>query len=269
LGLATAEAFITVGVPDLMLVGRDEMRGRAVASRLLAVAPASRVRFISADCSVSAEAERAVWHAEEVVGGIDVLVTATGATVRPDLLHNLAVSGLQRTLCALMSPTLLLTHLVLPGMRARRSGVIVNVASDAARAPAPGHAVVGAAMAALVMFSKVVALEGKRDGIRVNVLTPSLIEGTSTTQRILADGYSSRLFEKARAQADLGREHRPGSGGAHRILGECGRRAAHRAVNQPERPHLGGVTTRPGPGDQEPSPWRSTSKNCVASSSAL
>ena len=37
-------------------------------------------------------------------------------------------------------------------------------------------------MAAIVMFSKALAIEAKRDGIRVNVLTPSLIAGTPLTE---------------------------------------------------------------------------------------
>jgi NAD(P)-dependent dehydrogenase (short-subunit alcohol dehydrogenase family) len=48
------------------------------------------------------------------------------------------------------------------------------------------------------------ALEGKRDGIRVNVITPSLIAGTPTAERVLQDGFSKRLFEKAATQAHLG-----------------------------------------------------------------
>jgi len=54
------------------------------------------------------------------------------------------------------------------------------------------------------MFSRVAAIEGKRDGVRVNVVTPSLVTGTATTANILQDGFSKRLFEKAAEQADLG-----------------------------------------------------------------
>jgi NAD(P)-dependent dehydrogenase (short-subunit alcohol dehydrogenase family) len=89
-------------------------------------------------------------------------------------------------------------------MRAQRSGVIVNIASDAAKSATPGEAVIGAAMAAIMMFSRTVAMEAKRDGIRVNVLTPSLIAGTETSARILEGGFSARLFEKAASFANLG-----------------------------------------------------------------
>jgi len=59
-------------------------------------------------------------------------------------------------------------------------------------------------MAAIVMFSRVAAIEGKRNGIRVNAVTPSLIANTPTAERVLEDGFSKGLFEKAAAMAHLG-----------------------------------------------------------------
>jgi len=47
-------------------------------------------------------------------------------------------------------------------------------------------------------------MEAKRDGLRVNALTPSLVEGTATAERILAHGFSQKLFQKAAKQAHLG-----------------------------------------------------------------
>jgi 2-hydroxycyclohexanecarboxyl-CoA dehydrogenase len=93
---------------------------------------------------------------------------------------------------------------VLPSMREQGGGSIITVASDAAKVATPGETVLGAAMAAIVMFTRTVAIEGKRDGIRANVLTPSLIAGTATAERVLADGFSRSLFEKAATMAHLG-----------------------------------------------------------------
>jgi NAD(P)-dependent dehydrogenase (short-subunit alcohol dehydrogenase family) len=59
-------------------------------------------------------------------------------------------------------------------------------------------------MAAIVMFTRALAMEAKRDGIRVNVLTPSLIVGTPTGDRVLAEGFSKKLFTKASTMAHLG-----------------------------------------------------------------
>jgi 2-hydroxycyclohexanecarboxyl-CoA dehydrogenase len=54
------------------------------------------------------------------------------------------------------------------------------------------------------MFSRTVAMEAKRDGIRVNAITPSLVEGTGVSERLFQDEFSSRLFGKAGSRASLG-----------------------------------------------------------------
>jgi NAD(P)-dependent dehydrogenase (short-subunit alcohol dehydrogenase family) len=51
---------------------------------------------------------------------------------------------------------------------------------------------------------KVAALEAKRNGVRVNALTPSLIANTPTAAMVLRDGFSRKLFEKAASAAHLG-----------------------------------------------------------------
>jgi NAD(P)-dependent dehydrogenase (short-subunit alcohol dehydrogenase family) len=61
---------------------------------------------------------------------------------------------------------------VLPGMLARRRGIVVNVSSDAARAPEPGHGAYSASKAAVSAFSESVSHEVARGGVHVHVLYP-------------------------------------------------------------------------------------------------
>jgi hypothetical protein len=133
-----------------------------------------------------------------------VLVNSTVAPFVPRLLHETLVEDIASSLTGLMLPPLLMSSSVLPWMQAQRGGVIVNIASDAGKVATPGESVIGAAMAGIVMFSRALAMEAKRDGVRVNVLTPSLIEGTLTYERVTGDGFSARLFEKAAGLAHLG-----------------------------------------------------------------
>jgi NAD(P)-dependent dehydrogenase (short-subunit alcohol dehydrogenase family) len=100
---------------------------------------------------------------------------------------------------------MLMTRLVLPLMMGRNGGVIVNVSSDAAKLATPGESLMGAASAAIKMFTQTVALEAKRAGVRVNAITPSLVSGTAGTERITAGhGFSAKLFAKVATMADLG-----------------------------------------------------------------
>ena len=54
------------------------------------------------------------------------------------------------------------------------------------------------------MFSRALAIEMKREGIRVNVVTPSLVAGTGTTERVSADAFSARIVDRIKAVACLG-----------------------------------------------------------------
>lgn len=67
------------------------------------------------------------------------------------------------------------TLAVLPGMSARRWGVVVNVASDAARAPEPGHGAYAASKAAVGAFTESVAHEVAGLGVHVHALYPAWV----------------------------------------------------------------------------------------------
>jgi short-subunit dehydrogenase len=67
------------------------------------------------------------------------------------------------------------TLTVLPGMLARRSGIIVNVSSDSARAPEPGHGAYAASKAAVSAFTESVAHEVAAQGVHVHVLYPAWV----------------------------------------------------------------------------------------------
>lgn len=67
------------------------------------------------------------------------------------------------------------TLAVLPGMSRRRSGIVVNVSSDAARAPSPGEAVYSASKAALSAFTESLAFEAEKHGVHLHLLYPGWV----------------------------------------------------------------------------------------------
>lgn len=142
--------------------------------------------------------------ARAAFGGVDVLVSSTVGPFGPKLFHNIPAADIEQILVKQMMAPLLMSRLVWQGMRERGGGVIVNIASDAGKLTTPGESVIGAAMAGIIMFSRTLAIEGKRDGIRVNVLTPSIIEGTATYYQVMGDEFSGKLFGKALKMAQLG-----------------------------------------------------------------
>jgi NAD(P)-dependent dehydrogenase (short-subunit alcohol dehydrogenase family) len=204
IGLACATAFASAGVRRITLLGRDESRGEAARSKVLESCPDGDVVFVATDATRAEDVHSAVRLSVERFGSLDVVVGSTASSYRPELLMRMPAEDLGGTLNAMVLPPMLLTHAAMAVMKEQGGGSIINIASDAAKVATPGESALGASMAAIVMFSRVAAIEGKRDGIRVNAVTPSLVLGTATAEHILSGGFSQKLFEKAAEQAHLG-----------------------------------------------------------------
>jgi 2-hydroxycyclohexanecarboxyl-CoA dehydrogenase len=204
IGLASAFGFLAAGVRRVALLARSEERGLAARGALLEGHPDAQVEFIAMDGDDHLQVHTAVETAHARLGGIDVMVSSIAANYRPELLHRTPAENIAPILMRQALPPMYLTHAVLPFMREQNGGSIINIASDAAKVATPGESVLGAGMAAIVMFSRTAAIEAKRNGIRVNAVTPSLVAGTITAELVLQDGFSKGLFEKAAAQAHLG-----------------------------------------------------------------
>lgn len=203
-GLATAKAFAAAGVRRIALIGRNAERGEKARADVLAAFPGIQVDYVSADANDAAQAERAVAEIADRLGGVDYLVNGTVAAVVPRLFHLTPIGDLASIVTEQMMGPLHMARAVMPLMREQRGGAIVNIASDAGKATTPGESVIGAAMAGIIMFTRTLAMEAKRSGIRVNVITPSLIEGTMAYHRTMSDEFSSKLFSKALKMAQLG-----------------------------------------------------------------
>jgi NAD(P)-dependent dehydrogenase (short-subunit alcohol dehydrogenase family) len=205
IGLATAAALLRAGTPRLRLVGRNPERAAAAVDHLKGLGARAEVAALLADCSDPKAAKDMAATAAAGLGGVDLLVCSPGGNNLPELLFRQPIAQLNRTLMEDLAPTLNACRAVLPVMMEGGGGAIVNVASDAAKVATPGEAVIGAVMAAIVQFTRGLAIEGKREGIRANAVTPSLVEGTALTERLMAEGtFSKKLFEKARPLAALG-----------------------------------------------------------------
>jgi 2-hydroxycyclohexanecarboxyl-CoA dehydrogenase len=202
-GLATAHRFAAAG-DRLVLIGRDAERGRKACATVRSAVPGAEVGFVAGDANDPAQATAAATSARDLLDVVDVLVNSTTAIYTPDLLHRTPIEDIARILTGQALAPMHMCRAVLPWMAGRPGASIVNIASDAAKVPTPGETVIGAAMAAIVTFTRTLALEAKRDGVRVNVVTPSLIEGTIIGEQVMAGGFSRKLFEKAKAQAHLG-----------------------------------------------------------------
>lgn len=203
IGLACAHALLASGHRQLAINGRDGRRAEQARQDLQARFPNAEVAAFPGDMGSADAAGHVMAQVNARFGGISLLVNSTGGTDVPKLLHETALDELEGILRRTLLPQLVSCRAALPYLR-QGGGCVVNIASDAAKLPTPGEAVIGAAMAGIVMFTRTLAVEGRRDGIRANVVTPSVTTGTRHYEAVMADPWAGRVFAKAVKQARLG-----------------------------------------------------------------
>jgi len=144
-----------------------------------------RAAAIQADVSSASDVERLARSAEERVGPIDILVNNAGiARVQP--VEEISEQDWNEVLDTNLKSCFLMTQAVLPGMRARHWGRIVNLSSVAAQlggVVGPHYAASKAGMHGLTHFY---AQRFAKEGITVNAIAPALIETEMVTSNLNA-----------------------------------------------------------------------------------
>ncbi len=156
---------------DLVLTARREDRLQALASELC-TQRGTDVQVIADDLGDPAAPARIVAAATSKGRTVDILVNNAGYGV-PGRYDKVAWPTHARFMQVLVTAPLELCHLLLPAMRARGYGRIVNVASLAGLVPAtPGNTLYGPAKAFLTRVSQALAMENRTHGIHVCALCP-------------------------------------------------------------------------------------------------
>jgi NAD(P)-dependent dehydrogenase (short-subunit alcohol dehydrogenase family) len=167
--------------------------------------------FVAADVRTRAGAEALAAAAREVLGGVDVLVHNVGGA-RP---HRGALAipdeEWQDALDLNYLASVRLDSLLVPGMRERRSGVVVHVSSAAVLTPVGPFLHYVAAKAALESYSRGLALELAPFGVRVNTVSPgrTATPGGEATRELWASVDAAPGETNADDTAPLGREGQP------------------------------------------------------------
>lgn len=198
IGLAIAKRAMADGA-TVVIAGRDAARGQRALDEL-----GTNARYVQGDAAVPSGAAAIVDQAVARLGTINSLFSCAGGNPMPRLLRDIPLDDVMGVIDSAVAPTILPARAVLPVMANAGRGSILCIASDAGKLATPGEVAIGAAMAAIMMFCRSMATEVKRQGIRVNCLTPSIVEGTELHDRLMADGFAGKLFSKAKAKADLG-----------------------------------------------------------------
>jgi 2-hydroxycyclohexanecarboxyl-CoA dehydrogenase len=126
---------------------------------------------LRADVSHLAAMREAVAVAERELGPVEVLVSCAGWDVAEPFVESTEETW-DRVIAVNLRGVIASARAVLDGMIERRGGAIVSISSDAGRVGSSGEVVYSGAKAGIIGFSKAVAREVARHGIRVNVVCP-------------------------------------------------------------------------------------------------
>ncbi|WP_327064665.1 oxidoreductase [Kitasatospora sp. NBC_01250] len=167
--------------------------------------------FVAADVRTRAGAQALATAAQQVLGGVDVLVhNAGGARPHKDA-SAIPDEEWQDALDLNYLASVRLDALLAPGMRERRSGVIVHVSTAAVATPIGQFLHYTAAKAALENYSRGLALELAPFGVRVNTVTPGRVAtpGGEATREQWASLDAAPSRTNAGDTAPLGRDGQP------------------------------------------------------------
>ncbi|ABB57626.1 SDR family oxidoreductase [Synechococcus elongatus] len=173
IGAATAHAFAQAGW-SLLLLGRDRGRLQSVAESARSQGAAA-VATYSLDLTNLTAIGPAIAQLVEQFGVPDVLINNAG-TAQTGPLATLSLSDLECIFALNVHSPLLVVQALLPGMRQRQRGLILNVASIAAQQAFPDWGAYCASKSALAAWSRVLAAEERSHGIRVSLICPGSVD---------------------------------------------------------------------------------------------
>ena len=130
---------------------------------------------VATDVSDSAAVTSMIAQIERVLGPVDVLVNNAGLAIIKTI-DELTEEEFDRTIAVNLKSAFLCTKAVLPGMRSRKWGRIVNISSGAARGAGGIGPHYNASKAGMEGLTRGYAARVVKDGVTVNAVAPSLIE---------------------------------------------------------------------------------------------
>jgi 3-oxoacyl-[acyl-carrier protein] reductase len=134
-----------------------------------------RATGIAADVSQAAAVAKMVDLASSALGAIDILVNNAGLAIVRNI-DDLTESDFDQTIAVNLKSAFLCTQAVVPAMRAKKWGRIVNISSGAARGAGAIGVHYNASKAGMEGLTRGYAARLVKEGITVNAVAPSLIE---------------------------------------------------------------------------------------------
>jgi NAD(P)-dependent dehydrogenase (short-subunit alcohol dehydrogenase family) len=201
IGAAVAEALARAGA-RVWVTDRDEKAGRETLARICAAQGAAE--FLRLDVTSEADCASAAGQVERLdilvnnagIGHVGTMLTTAGADM--DRLYAVNVRGVFNV-----------TKAFLPGMVARRSGSIINLASIGGVVGIRDRLAYCATKFAVVGITKSMALDHALDGVRINCICPGRVETPFVQARLKEYPDPAKAYREMAATQAVGRMGKP------------------------------------------------------------
>jgi 3-hydroxybutyrate dehydrogenase len=206
IGLAIASRFAREGA-KVMLNGFGSAEEVERTRRALATENRTEILYSPADMSKPAEIRAMVAEAEKGFGAVDILVNNAGIQ-HVALIEDFPDERWEQVIAINLSAAFYATKAVVPGMKKRGWGRIINIASAHGLVASTQKAAYVAAKHGIVGLTKVTALDYANDGITANAICPGWVLTPLVQKQIEARAQAGSIAVKAAAE-DLLREKQP------------------------------------------------------------
>ncbi|MEP7056767.1 MAG: SDR family oxidoreductase [Caldimonas sp.] len=185
---------------SVAITARREAELQAAAAELRRETGAT-ILPIAADCRRAEDCRRVAATVQRELGGIDILVNNDGAPPIGAALSFDDAAWAKAVEQNLMYVVRMVREVV-PSMRARGGGSILNITAISAIQPIPGFALSVATWSGVIGYAKTLSLELAADGINVNTVCPGYID-TSRLRKVFAAGEETTEVVQARLKTEI------------------------------------------------------------------
>ena len=179
IGRAIALKFASEGAA-VVVAARTKSEIESVAKEILDAG--GQALSVPTEVAEEKQCEHLIRSSEAQFGRVDILVNNAGeyGPVKP--VQEILPAEWDRVIAVHLRGAYLLTRLALPGMYARKSGVILNISSLSAKSAFSWGSPYAAAKAGMLGLTRVVAAEAARKGVRVNAICPGPVTETKMSK---------------------------------------------------------------------------------------
>jgi 3-oxoacyl-[acyl-carrier protein] reductase len=189
IGAAIARKFASEGATCAIVASSNVQKANKIAREIK-----RKSKGYVCDVTKPAEVAKLVEKVLKDHKKIDILVNSAGIFV-PTPAGATKTSDLDKMIDVNLKGTLHMINAVVPHMKARKQGNIINLASAASMRAVPRYGVYCATKAAVVMLTRAMATELSRDGIHVNAISPGNTE-TPMNEYIRSSSRPSTSWRK-------------------------------------------------------------------------